>query len=213
MVLVKTHSHYNLPLEIDQCTTCGGVWFDTAELFTSHHKAHEDLPVLDVKLLSKDRTTEAERLICPRDQRDLLRMTDSNLPEELLLESCSVCHGFFLNRTHFASYQDFRTSERPEIGFEDKQLEAKLQVLLENQSDIELQKSLQKMSKILMKPVPVRVFAAYALFGMSGYIVTGLSVLLRELWMGVANSQFTYNSKQKKEDKLKAIAKFILNPK
>jgi len=128
---VNTHSHYKIPIELDQCKKCGGVWFDSSELFTSHFEAHKDLHEINSKLLSKGVILKSDKLLCPRDKVQLKRYKDSSFPEELLLESCEVCNGFFFNRVHFANYQKLRVKKAVVKDISDDDLKEKNQVLLE----------------------------------------------------------------------------------
>lgn len=209
MVFVRTHSHYNIPILLEQCKNCGGIWFDTEELFSVHYESTKDLEPVDSDLLVSDSLLKTEQLVCPRDKVSLRRFTDQILPEKILLESCPSCHGFFVNMSHFSDYLSLRkTKPQPKV-FKDKDLEAKLEVLLQYQTDKELYASLEKVGRILAKPAPLRIFLAYWFFGISGYIIAGLSIVLRELWFGLNGSNFRFNTSKVKHDKLNQIIKFI----
>lgn len=214
MLVVTTKSHYQIPIELDQCSNCGGIWFDTSELFSAHHKAHLDVPQLNTKHLVEKVSLKSEQLLCPKDKIPLKRFQDPVLPEELILEACPKCHGYFINRSHFESYQGSRTEKLEACSeISDKALAAKLQILLDSQSDVEFNKSLEKIGKILTKPVPFRLFLAYWMFGTSGYVALGLLLVFREMWFGLSGKSFTFNTQHKKNQKLEAITKFILKGK
>ena len=213
MLSVSTQTHYQIPLKLDQCSNCGGIWFDVNEIFSAHFKAHLDIPKLNSERLIKNVSLESEQLLCPKDQVLLKRFQDPILPAELILEACPNCHGYFINRSHFIAYQDLRSKKSQSLEINDKALAAKLEILLNSQSDIEFNRSVQKVGKILTKPVPLRMFLIYWFFGMGGYITFGLLLILREMWFGLSGHDFSFNTQNKKNQKLSALSKFILKGK
>ena len=80
-------------VEVDQCSACGGVWFDESELTAMLDCAKRDLKALAGK--------ENERLNhkhgdCPRDGVKLTRMY--SVPnQEVIVDVCPECHGIWLD--------------------------------------------------------------------------------------------------------------------
>mgnify|MGYP000073562406 CR=1 FL=1 len=211
MQRVKTRTHYSLKLELDQCTNCGGIWFDTNELFTAHSKSQQDLPALDNAKFADVVGLSSQEMHCPIDRTLLKRFNDPVIPSDMVLEACPKCHGFFIDLAHFQSYQSLRVGKAKTYEITDKALASKIQILLENQSDAEFYKSVEKIAKIFSKPVPIRYIYYYMISGLSGYVAFGLLLVLRELWFGLTGASFKTTSKQQKNDKLKSMVEFILN--
>ena len=105
---VKIAGHYGEPIVIDQCKTCGGVWFDESELFRAKQGEAERIEALDAAMLQTATTIENPRLICPKDEAAMQLFTDRYFPTDVVLVRCPSCHGIWLNRGTFTKYQQFR---------------------------------------------------------------------------------------------------------
>ncbi len=129
---VKIESHYGLPVILEQCKRCGGIWFDKLELFMAKQGQAEKIELLDSEILSTPSTIEKSKLICPRDQAELVRFTDRDFPKSIIVERCPVCDGFWLNRGEFTKYQKARQElQRPkEHSAEDKKFKEDIQRIL-----------------------------------------------------------------------------------
>ena len=82
-------------IEIDRCPTCHGLWLDANEL--------EKLVAKPPKtLLKEDRAApaaakdDARRLMCPRCRGTPLIKLNSLLRPGTIIDSCTVCHGAWL---------------------------------------------------------------------------------------------------------------------
>ncbi|MEL7562268.1 zf-TFIIB domain-containing protein [Dehalogenimonas sp. 4OHTPN] len=105
---VAAACHYGLPLQLDQCPECGGIWFDESELFRARQGEAARLEALDEASLAQPTAEVRRDLACPRDGTRLQRFTDRHFPREIILERCPACRGLWLNRGHFRGYQRFR---------------------------------------------------------------------------------------------------------
>lgn len=93
-------------IEVDRCTSCGGLWFDLleAEDLKDSGKAEQ----LDTgNPATGDRYDQVGLIHCPVDGEPMIRMVDKAQPE-LWLESCPVCYGTFFDAGEFREFADQR---------------------------------------------------------------------------------------------------------
>jgi Zn-finger nucleic acid-binding protein len=131
---VKIISNYGLPIVLDQCERCGGIWFDEAELFRAKQGEAEKIELLlNTDILKSPTIIENSTLTCPRDRTVLYQFTDKYFPKDIILERCPTCKGIWLNRGQFTKYQKFRQEIKPpdEKSPEYKKLEERIKHLLE----------------------------------------------------------------------------------
>ena len=80
MHAVETESHYGANLFLDQCPTCGGLWFDRRELYRVREGKAVDIRAkvdpLNINKLEELVPLE-KKLLCPRDGTQLELFTDS----------------------------------------------------------------------------------------------------------------------------------------
>ena len=109
---VKTSSHYGIPIVIDQCKSCGGLWFDDSEMYrTQHGAAHRINKKLDVDKLRKFSNQKNKEYTCPRDGAKLKVFRDKNFPKTIDIEMCPKCTGFWFNHGGFVLFQEGRASK------------------------------------------------------------------------------------------------------
>lgn len=91
-------------IEVDRCTSCGGLWFDMLE-----HEDLKDAPgaeSLDTGNASAgDRYDHVGLVRCPVDGQTMVRMVDKAQPT-LWLESCPVCYGTFFDAGEFREFAE-----------------------------------------------------------------------------------------------------------
>jgi Zn-finger nucleic acid-binding protein len=110
---VKIISNYGLPIVLDQCERCGGIWFDESELFRAKQGEAEKIELLlNTDILKSPTIIENSTLTCPRDQTVLYQFTDKYFPKDIILERCPTCKGIWLNRGQFTKYQRFRRERK-----------------------------------------------------------------------------------------------------
>ena len=105
---VKIVAHYGQPIIVDQCQTCGGIWFDEAELFRAKQGEADRIEMLDADIARAPSMIEKSRLLCPRDRAVMLQFVDRYFPQDIILTQCRLCRGIWLNRGVFTKYQRFR---------------------------------------------------------------------------------------------------------
>ena len=97
-------------VQIDRCSSCGGLWFDLLE--------HEDLKQLqgseeidvggELKLPSHD---PERHVLCPREGARMVPMVDISQPH-IWFESCPVCHGAYFDAGEFKDLKNVTFIER-----------------------------------------------------------------------------------------------------
>ena len=86
-------------VEVDRCTSCGGLWFDSLE--EEWLKTPGDAVALDVGDPQMGSALNAnDRIDCPRCHTRTVRMVDGEQPH-IWFESCKVCYGRFFDAGEF----------------------------------------------------------------------------------------------------------------
>jgi Zn-finger nucleic acid-binding protein len=152
---VQISANYGLPLFLDQCDTCGGIWFDESELYRAKQGEAEKIDLLDTYILTASMPVVNPVHHCPRDGTVLARFTDPNFPAGITVERCPSCNGFWLNRGDFTKFQHARQEmlHPKEQTAEDLKLQAQVKTILaEHQSEAN-DSVLTRLSQFLTKPV------------------------------------------------------------
>ena len=97
-------------IEVDRCTACEGIWFDSLE--------EEKLAALagSEQVDTGDPETgnafnDVERIDCPVCRTPMIRMVAARQPH-IWLESCKVCYGVFFDAGEFTDYKDHSLIDR-----------------------------------------------------------------------------------------------------
>lgn len=83
------------PVTIDECTRCGGIWFDADELkqyVNSRRKPHRSARRAVVPVASESEDSQAH---CPRCENTPLQMTEA---PRFSFQKCTQCKGVFARR-------------------------------------------------------------------------------------------------------------------
>jgi|WetSurMetagenome_2_1015567.scaffolds.fasta_scaffold422502_1 uncharacterized protein len=158
MQKIKTEAHYGQTVIIDQCPGCGGIWFDSFELYMPKQGQAGKIESINVGTLKSISVIENSELLCPRDHNKLIRFQDPFFPKDLILARCSTCNGFWLNRGEFLKYQHFRqtrqeSSKPKEILIEDNNLDQDIRRVWEENKTKDSTELIGKMGKFLSMPV------------------------------------------------------------
>ncbi len=151
---VKIESHYGIPIFLDQCNKCGGIWFDRAELYRAKYGEADKVELLDSQILVTPSVIKNSNLICPRDRHKLIRFTDKYFPQGIIIERCPVCEGVWLNRGEFTKYQKARGELQRSRGKNaDTGLSEEIRkILTEHQPDSNLD-TLNRLGRFLSTPM------------------------------------------------------------
>lgn len=104
---MKTVQHEGV--EVDRCSGCGGLWFDTFE--------HEQLRELDGAERVDNRAAQRDgqgahaRIDCPRCATPMFRMVAAGQPH-IAYESCGLCHGAYFDAGEFRDFCEEMLEEK-----------------------------------------------------------------------------------------------------
>jgi Zn-finger nucleic acid-binding protein len=91
-------------VEVDRCTGCRGVWFDSLE--EERLKAAGAGAAVDIGDEAEGRRhNEHRRIDCPRCHTRLIRMVDVEQPQ-IWFEACKFCYGRFFDAGEFRHLAD-----------------------------------------------------------------------------------------------------------
>lgn len=81
-------------LEVDRCTSCGGIWFDLLE--DERVRAAGAAAAVDAADPALASGRDDQRIDCPRCHTRTIRMVDVDRPD-IAFESCKFCYGRFFD--------------------------------------------------------------------------------------------------------------------
>jgi len=144
---VLAHSRSGVPIRLDQCDHCGGLWFDRFELFQVDEAEAGTLDRVDKPGL-RFPAGGSEKPLCPRCRLPLRVFTDSNIPNNIQLLMCDKCEGFWVNHGVLAGYARFREAghKRPdsELAAQYEALAEQYEKQLKNTSNKEYWQALER---------------------------------------------------------------------
>ncbi len=108
---LKAKTAYGLPLMLDQCERCGGIWFDKYELSAVGPGFHLE-KLINVENFKKPSPYHKGPLVCPRCGVKLKAVRDPGLPKSIVLEHCPLCAGTWLNLEEVKTYIKWRRKKK-----------------------------------------------------------------------------------------------------
>jgi|YelNatPaOPRAMG01_1025707.scaffolds.fasta_scaffold08171_2 Zn-finger nucleic acid-binding protein len=91
---------------VDQCSLCGGVWFDKNELY-QFSEIPDSILAIDKQVLAKPVITKAS-LNCPVCGKPLTRYNDPVFKNMVVFMICRNCEGIWMNSKEIMNYAEFR---------------------------------------------------------------------------------------------------------
>ena len=85
-------------IDVDRCSTCGGIWFDEQELPRLLRITPQELTPLHGGAAPEDLNTK--RGVCPREATPLLRVYSAQNPA-IVVDACTQCRGIWLDGGEF----------------------------------------------------------------------------------------------------------------
>jgi Zn-finger nucleic acid-binding protein len=89
-------------VNIHECGTCSGLWFDKDELNRAKDSTDEDLAWLDFDIFEEKESKYSKKesgRVCPRDNSNLVTLIYSD--SKINIDACPTCHGTWLDREEF----------------------------------------------------------------------------------------------------------------
>jgi Zn-finger nucleic acid-binding protein len=161
---VQIKANYGQPLFLDQCDCCGGIWFDESELYRARQGEADKVDLLDTYILTASAPVVNPVHCCPKDGAKLIRFSDRNFPQSIIVERCSVCDGFWLNRGEFTKFQHAREEmlRTKEPSAEDKKLQEQVQLILAEHHAAGNNDTLSRLGKFLTTPLDEKIVLPFS---------------------------------------------------
>jgi Zn-finger nucleic acid-binding protein len=106
-------ANYGRVLLLDQCASCGGVWFDRWELYFAKAASIKSLNTVDMKAFLGSVPLRIGSNECPRCLILLVPFTDPSLPVDATIKRCPQCSGVWLNRRDLLKYASHKERFKP----------------------------------------------------------------------------------------------------
>lgn len=115
--IVKVNSQSKgFVLEIEQCSKCGGLWFDKYELYQIPSNEAKKINYLDIKSINSRHKIKKD-LKCPKDKSNLEILKDSHLPKNVAISFCHKCNGIWLNKGDLHNFKKKIESKKQSTDF------------------------------------------------------------------------------------------------
>ncbi|MDF1497906.1 MAG: zf-TFIIB domain-containing protein [Patescibacteria group bacterium] len=109
---VKVKNDYGIIINLDQCSVCGGIWFDNVELYPILKEEIERIENLDIEKLQENVFIYNDEKKCPVCKTKLQEFKDFNFPKQLEVEYCIKCNGFWMNRGEATDFKKWQSNKR-----------------------------------------------------------------------------------------------------
>lgn len=90
-------------IEVDRCTTCGGIWFDMLEAEQLRTMSGSEIIDSGDPKIGRE-YDEMHNVICPKCQTQMIHMVDRRSPH-IQYEACTVCYGLFFDAGEFRQFK------------------------------------------------------------------------------------------------------------
>ena len=110
---VYAEANYGRVLLLDQCDKCGGIWFDSWELYYLKDAEAKRLDSIDTNKLFGAISSQNGTGLCPRCSSATLEpFQDPNLPADSKIQKCPACNGLWMNRGELIKYENHKAKVR-----------------------------------------------------------------------------------------------------
>jgi heat shock protein HtpX len=101
-------SHYGVPIPVDRCPACGGIWFDDLELYMAAGRRLAAAGHGPVNGHAAAGGTGAGSHQCPRCRVPLTRAPNQGMPADIAVFECSSCRGAWMRSADLVRFGEFR---------------------------------------------------------------------------------------------------------
>ncbi|MFA6097872.1 MAG: zf-TFIIB domain-containing protein [Candidatus Paceibacterota bacterium] len=148
---VAAEGQYGIKIRLDQCFDCGGIWFDSLELYPLPKEEIEKIENLKLDKLQENSFLGNGKKACPKCGIGLERLKDFNFPEELEVEQCKKCGGIWMNRGEAMEFKKWQEEKKKSIenpSKKDQEFNDNIKELLELYRDKDME-MVEKAGRIL----------------------------------------------------------------
>lgn len=154
---VITSTQYGTRIKLDQCGGCGGIWFDSLELYPLSEGEIERIENIELNKLQESKFLGGGSKTCPKCAVALQNFKDPNFPKTLVVENCPQCGGIWMNRgeaTEFKKWQEEKKKSLENPGEKDRKFNDNIKGLLELYRDKDIERIGQAGKILSMKLDP-----------------------------------------------------------
>lgn len=112
---------------IDQCPSCGGLWFDRFEMTQIPHNEALKIDSLDQNRATRP-TPINKNLLCPKDHLLLVKIKDINIPPDTNISRCRKCEGVWFSRGELVEYKKHIQNRQKDIAEFTKKYQSKVKM-------------------------------------------------------------------------------------
>lgn len=113
---VYAEANYGRVLLLDQCNNCGGIWFDTWELYYLKDVEAKRFDTVNLNSLLAKSPAQKGAGFCPRCSGIALEpFHDPNLTADSRINRCQRCNGLWLNRGELVKYEEHKNKLRSRL--------------------------------------------------------------------------------------------------
>ena len=120
----EAKGHYGASLPLFQCPSCSGLWVDGRVVrgmsYDSAVGVEADIDFEEI--MKEPRKTE---LICPRCESILMEQTGGGLPQGLHIDYCTVCEGYWFDKSELMIYKSYLEKKRQEARHREEHVRRK----------------------------------------------------------------------------------------
>ncbi len=134
---------HGVKIKLDQCSRCGGIWFDDFELYPIPKEEIGRIENIDLEKLQENVFWGEGKKNCPRCDVKLDEFKDYNFPKQLEAEFCPKCGGIWMNRgesVEFKKWQEEKRKSSGDISEKDEEFQGKIKDMLEQYRDKDIEK-------------------------------------------------------------------------
>jgi len=96
-------SHYGVPIPVDRCQVCGGIWFDDLELYMAAAR-----PLTAAGHAPAAGAAGGGSHQCPRCRVMLTRAPNQGMPADIAVFECASCRGAWMRSADLIRFGEFR---------------------------------------------------------------------------------------------------------
>ena len=93
-----------MDIEVDRCTSCGGLWFDEFEKYDLERRPGAESIDVGDRDVGRQHNVQ-DRYPCPKCGNPMIRMVDPHQPH-IWFEQCGSCHGTYFDAGEFRDLKD-----------------------------------------------------------------------------------------------------------
>jgi len=168
---VATSGNYGEKIMLNQCSGCGGIWFDSLELYAVPGEEIGKIESVNLEKLGRRNIFQDKSGLCPACSAHLETFHDPNFPKGLEVEYCVKCGGLWVNRGEATSFKEWQDKKKEEAGLPKSPEDARFSENVRKLLDLDSRKNhstLGELGKILTMKIDSRTYKPISSGSMGG---------------------------------------------